>query len=187
MHAMIDIETLGIGHNVPMFELGLKLFRVNEDMNGLGFSFHLEDRLVWHIDLLDVVLSTGFLPQQETVRWWQEQSYDPRVMPRVHLKDALLGLTGVFQKHQVEFVWGNSPSFDLVILEQHYSALGLDKPWNFRMELDYRTIRWLYKTRYQGETPKEVEGLVAHNAADDAEGQATTLIQMLKEGLLNAE
>lgn len=187
MHAMIDIETLGIGHNVPMFELGLKLFRVNEDMNGMGFSFALKERMVWHIDLLDVVLSTGFVPQKDTVRWWQEQSYDPRVMPRVHLKDALLELTGVFQKAPVEFVWGNSPSFDLVILEQHYSALGLDKPWNFRMELDYRTIRWLYKTRYRGETPKEVAGLVAHNAADDAEGQATTLIQMLKEGLLNAE
>lgn len=169
MHAMIDIETLGIGQHVPLFEIGICVFKPKE--KEIVESYQI------NVDLLDVVLSTGFIPQKGTIDWWRTQDYDPRTMPRVTLKDALLGLTEVLAEHDVTHVWGNSPSFDCIILEQHYDALGLKKPWSYSKELDFRTVRWLYRD-YVGQELGET-GAVKHNAREDAVQQTELLMKML--------
>lgn len=168
-HAMIDIETLGIGIGVPLFEIGACVFQPKEKriINSIQFN----------VDLLDVVLSTGFVPQKGTIDWWMQQEYDPRIMPRLTLKDALLGLNHVLEEHGVTHVWGNSPSFDCVILEQHYGALGLKKPWSYSRELDFRTVKWLYRDLVGlelGEVPS-----VSHNAREDAVRQTELLLKIL--------
>lgn len=168
-HAMIDIETLGIGQRVPLFEIGACVFQPKKRIIGNSYQFN--------VDLLDVVLSTGFVPQQRTIDWWRQQKYDPRISPRVSLKDALLGLNHVLEEYGVTHVWGNSPSFDCVILEAHYEAIGLKKPWSYSKELDFRTIKWLYRDFVGlelGET-----GAVKHNAREDAVQQTELLLKML--------
>ena len=168
-HAMIDIETLGIGQQVPLFEIGACIFKPKEKRIGNSYQFN--------VDLLDVILSTGFVPQKGTIDWWRTQEYDPRCQPRLTLKDALLGLNHVLEEHSVTHVWGNSPSFDCVILEQHYEAIGLKKPWSYYKELDFRTIKWLYRD-YVGLDLGET-GAVSHNAREDAMRQAELLLKML--------
>ena len=168
-HAMIDIETLGIGIGVPLFEIGVCVFQPKEK--------RIIDSIQFNVDLLDVVLSTGFVPQQRTIDWWRQQEYDPRCQPRLSLKDALLGLNHVLQEHGVTHVWGNSPSFDCAILEAHYEAIGLKKPWSYSKELDFRTIKWLYRD-YVGLELGEIP-LVKHNAREDAVQQTELLLRML--------
>lgn len=169
-HAMIDIETLGIGIGVPLFEIGVCIFEPNEKRI-INSSYQI------NVDLLDVVLSTGFVPQKGTIDWWRTQSYDPRTLPRYSLKDALLRLNHVLAEHGVTHVWGNSPSFDCAILEQHYNSLGLKKPWSYSKELDFRTIKWLYRD-YVGQELGET-GAVSHNAREDAIQQTELLLKML--------
>lgn len=169
MHAMIDIETLNVGSSAPLFEIGICVFDINERK--------IYGSTQWNVDLLDVILTTGFVPSKETVQWWQSQAYDPRSLPRKSLKDCLIELTEYLQFNQVDYVWGNSPAFDCVLLERHYEACGLVKPWKYNRELDFRTIRWL-RTR-QGWEPKEDRGSVSHNAREDAVGQTEMLFEML--------
>ncbi len=168
-HAMIDIETLGVGQRAPLFEIGACVFEPKEKTIGKSYQFN--------VDLLDVVLSTGFVPQKGTIDWWRTQEYDPRCQPRVSLKDALLGLNHVLAEHGVTHVWGNSPSFDCVILEAHYEAIGLKKPWSYSKELDFRTIKWLYRD-YVGLELGEIPS-VKHKAWKDAVQQTEALLEML--------
>lgn len=168
-HAMIDIETLGIGIGVPLFEIGVCIFQPKEKT--IGDSYQI------NVDLLDVIITTGFSTQQGTIDWWRTQEYDPRTMPRYSLKDSLLALTSFLEKNEVTHVWGNSPSFDCVILEQHYDALGLKKPWSYSKELDFRTVKWLYRD-YVGLELGET-GAVKHNAREDAIQQTELLLKML--------
>lgn len=169
MHAMIDLETLNVGSSAPLFEIGICVFDINERKIYGSTQFN--------VDLLDVILTTGFCPNPDTIKWWQEQAYDPRSLPRKSLKDSLLGLTEVIEKNEVDYVWGNSPAFDCVLLERHYEACGLVKPWKYNRELDFRTIRWL--RGQQGWTPKGERGAVSHNAREDAVGQTEALFEML--------
>lgn len=168
-HAMIDLETLGIGIGAPLFEIGVCIFEPKE--RSIVNSYKI------NVDLLDVVLSTGFVPQKGTIDWWRTQDYDPWSQPRLALKDALLSLNHVLEEHGVTHVWGNSPSFDCVILETHYEAIGLKKPWSYSKELDFRTIKWLYRDLVGldlGEIPS-----VKHNAREDAIQQTELLLKML--------
>lgn len=169
MHAMIDLETLNVGTSAPLFEIGVCVFDINERKIYGSTQFN--------VDLLDVILTTGFCPNQDTIKWWQSQSYDPRTLPRKSLKDSLLGLTDVLELSKVDFVWGNSPAFDCVLLERHYEACGLVKPWKYNKELDFRTIRWIRDQ--QGWMPKGVRGVVSHNAREDAVAQTEALFEML--------
>lgn len=168
-NAMIDIETLGIGQQVPLFEIGACIFKPKEKI--------IVDSYQINVDLLDVIISTGFTTQQGTIDWWRVQEYDPRTMPRYSLKDSLLALTNFLEKNEVTHVWGNSPSFDCVILEAHYEAIGLKKPWSYSKELDFRTVKWLYKD-YVGLDLGEIPS-VKHNAREDAVQQTELLLKML--------
>jgi len=169
-HAMIDIETLGIGIGAPLFEIGVCIFEPKEKV--------IIDKLQLNVCLLDVIISTGFTTQQGTIDWWRTQDYDPRSQPRLALKDALLGLSHILEEHGVTHVWGNSPSFDCVILEAHYRAVGLTKPWSYSKELDFRTVKWLYRD-YVGLDKVDFNRPVVHNAMADAVRQTEMLLEML--------
>jgi len=170
-HAMIYIETLGVGNNAPLFEIGVQLFNPMEDSLG--------DTMFLPVDIMDVMLKTGRCPQPEILQWWREQEYDPLGVGgvRIHLMPALHQLKMFFKSHEIDKVWANSPSFDLVIIEGHYKDMQMSPPpWTYKQELDYRTIRWRAELLgYQApDTPPN------HNALDYARLQAETLMEMLK-------
>jgi len=168
--AMIDIETLGVGVNAPLFEIGVQLFNPIEGKLG--------DSLFIPVDIMDVMLRTGRCPQPDTLQWWREQEYDPLSAGavRVHLMPALHQLKMFFKSHEIGKVWANSPSFDLVLIEGHCRDVGFEPPWTYRQELDYRTIRW--RAELLGYQRPDAQP--NHNALDDARLQATTLMEMLK-------
>lgn len=166
-HAMIDIETLGVGVSAPLFEIGICVFDNTQILKSDLFR----------VDILDVMFKTGFIPQRETLEWWSKQEYDPTnhedfTWP---LKSALHALNRFMDEHGVRYVWANSPSFDLVILERHYEAVGIPKRWSYSRELDFRTVKYLAKEKAwpgSGDEP-------THNAREDAILQAKLLLEML--------
>lgn len=169
MHAMIDIETVGLGVTAPLFEIGVVLFDPKE-------CKPLEE-LSLQVDLMDVMWRTGFCPQPETLDWWRKQEHDPTTVDayeRYKLVPALKELTEFLTKFKVEFVWANSPSFDLVILELHYMAVGLKEPWTHKQELDFRTALWLY-----GDVKKPANEL-PHCALSDAKHQVLILSEIMR-------
>lgn len=70
-------------------------------------------------------------------------------------------------------VWANSPSFDCELLEAAYDAVGLEAPWDFYQERDYRTLSSLPVA-----VDVEFEG-VEHDALDDAKHQALVAAETL--------
>jgi len=171
-HAMIDIETLGLGIRAPLFEIGVCIFSL-EERKILG-SHQI------NVDLLDVVLKTGFAPQQGTVDWWRDQTYDPtNNKTRLTLTRALNRLDTVLTEAEVQMVWGNSPSFDMVILEQHYQALGRKPAWTYKQELDFRTLKWLHRDLLGREMSPVADEPVSHNGERDAQQQTEVLLHML--------
>jgi len=166
---MIDVETLNTGVSAPIFEIGVCAFSLDERRILGGRQIYL--------DLLDVILKTGFLPNEDTVRWWKEQSYSPsdESNSRKSLLSGLVSLSEIVSKNLEGNgkVWANSPSFDLVLLERHYAVLSMTPPWSYRDEADFRTMRWLY--REMGLPEINMPDKVAHHALSDAEAQAEHL------------
>ena len=172
-HIMIDLETLGVGHNVPIFEIGLTVFDL--PANGLPpLQLEMTSKQI-DVDIMDVMWRTGFCPQPDTLSWWRQQSKTPLV-DRVSLSDALSETVRVFEEFKPEFVWANSPSFDLVILSQHSHAVGMSTPWSYNQELDWRTLKWL--ARQHGFVLPD--GGPNHKAVDDSDRQTEILKEMLR-------
>lgn len=170
INAMIDIETIGVGKNAPLFEVGVVLFDIDDEAGREVAFGH------WHVDIMDVMWRTGRCPQQETLNWWRTQQYDPTVVDdRVTLSDCLGGLANIYAKHDVDRTWANSPSFDLIILEGHFEVFGDETPWTYREELDFRTLRWAAKRK--GWVQPEAEP--THNALEDCRLQVKLLMEML--------
>lgn len=169
-HIMVDIETLGTGSQAPLFQIGYCTFNIKENT--------VDDPTVLHVDLLDVILQTGFAPELDTIAWWRRQEYDPAVRENYGLQEAL-DIFSSFMDTVDGFIWANSPSFDLVILEQHYIATGGVKPWSFRKEVDMRTIKWLHDELPYPQA-NFVEPSERHNAGADALAQAENVLSMYR-------
>lgn len=159
---MIDIETLDTRPSAVILEIGICPFDALKGEVGTGEAIEvsLNDN-----ERLRRTASAA------TLNWWAEQE---RPMPgeglsAVSLKQALLWL-----QERLHFcrggapdgkvcVWANSPSFDLVILEDAFRQLGLDVPWKFWEQRDVRTVLKLAGIR---------KGKVSHLAVDDCRRQA---------------
>lgn len=164
-HLMIDIETLSTKPNGIILSIGAVLF----DETGLGKEFYQ------NIDL-ESSMKAGFEIDAGTVYFWLKQSSEAGAVldnEKLNFVDSVYNLTDfICDNCDIDKVkvWGNSPSFDLVMLKNYYAATSKNKaPWKFYNKRDFRTAVDIYKC-------KRVKPTVAHNALDDAKAQAQTLI-----------
>jgi len=114
--------------------------------------------------------------------WWlqqpkeaQDSVFGPQII-RIKLKGAL----GIFSERMtyfVERVWCH-PTFDWIILENAYKAVGLEFPFHYRMPRDLRTIVDEAGVDVYGDY--ENDG-IAHNALDDCKFQVKYTVDCLKK------
>lgn len=169
-HLMIDIETLSTKPNGVILSIGAVFF----DETGLGKEFYQ------NIDL-ESSMEAGFDIDVGTVYFWLKQSSEAGAVldkDKLHYVDAIYNLMS-FVLHNCNIdkvnVWGNSPSFDLVMIKNYiakaeaYTHGNKLKQWKFYNERDFRTAVDIYKC-------KRLKPTVAHNALEDAKAQAQTLI-----------
>lgn len=156
---MIDLETLGTKPNSAILSIGAVYF----DKDGLGEEFYA------NVDLQDSI-DSGFDIDASTVYWWLSQSSETGKVLSQYKTPLVNAINSIhyFVNKGVK-VWANSPSFDLVMLKNHFDKLGFETPWDFWNELDFRTF--VATTGAERVKPK-----IAHDALEDAKAQAQTII-----------
>lgn len=166
-NVMIDLETMSTDSNAAIVSIGAVFFNENE----IGKKFYV------NVDLGSSVMAGG-VTDQDTINWWNKQP--------AHVRDALDEMKQPIERALQFFtdflgdtkdvkIWGNSSSFDNVILSNAFKRLGKDTPWRFWNDRCYRTMKSLYR---DVEMKREGDH---HNAQDDAVSQAKHLIEIIKK------
>lgn len=163
---MIDLEFMDTSPTSAITAIGAVEF--NPFTTEIGRTFYTT------VDLQTSVLLGGTM-SAATVLWWMKQSDEARKEfedQAPHINLALTKLTAWLheREHRDDIkIWGNGAASDNVILRGAYERSQLPTPWSFRNDRCYRTLRALAP-----EVKFESVG-VAHNALDDAKGQAMHL------------
>lgn len=160
---MVDIETLGLEPGAAVLSIGAVRF----DAGKLGETFQRSISLT-------SCQSNGLAIDAETLEWWLSQGDDAReqLVGGDELADVLEAFAGWFG--DADEVWANSPSFDCAMLEAAYEQVGLETPWDFWQERDFRTLKSL------SIAPEVDHDGVDHDALDDAKHQAHVAAATLK-------
>ncbi len=137
-HVMLDLETMGKSSNSVICSIGAVEFDI--ETGDLGREFYTG------VDIQSC-LDNGLIVNGSTIEWWLMQNEKARksiaMGERMALGLALHKFSNFVQTiggKQLQ-IWGNSPRFDLGILEDAFIAVGFtDIPWDFRLERDVRTL-----------------------------------------------
>jgi len=164
MNVMIDIETLGLDIGSSIISIGAVKF----DETGLG------EELYRNVDLMSCE-AVGLEIDAETLDWWLHQPVEVQgqLTDGVTITTALNDLAVFIDEEDEPEIWANSPSFDCEMLEHAYDAVGLDVPWSFYHERDFRTLKELPVTVDVDQDGNE------HDALDDARYQARVASEIL--------
>lgn len=157
-HIMVDIETLSTKSNAHILSIGAVAFTALGKKGRFYRTIAIKDYGL-HLDA-------------ETIAWWAKQPESVRLAAFSDTQDLVTVLEDfhAFVSAGCDYIWANSVSFDLPILANAYASVGLAKPWNFRQEMCYRTIKNLHPNLPVAANPD------AHNALADAEFQTKYLL-----------
>lgn len=170
---MLDLETTGIVPGCAILSIGAVAF----DNEKLGPVFYSAINLQSCHDI-------GLNDNPRTLNWWENQTAEAREILDIARLDRTRKLGSVLQiflnwiyrigDPKTIMVWGNGATFDNAILAHAYEKSLMPLPWNNFNDRCYRTIKTL-----RPEIKINREGLLHHNALDDAKAQAMHLIQIL--------
>lgn len=168
---VIDIETYGRRPDAVILSIGAVYVDLINGSTGRKMHVNVDP------DECDLY---GLTTDDETIRWWKNQSKAARARTldpttRVSLREAMTGLTEFIditcRLGSSYEIYTCGPQFDIVILETCYRVLGLKEPWPFWSIRDYRTLReWFPNVK------PPVKNAGAHDALNDAIYEAEHLI-----------
>lgn len=162
---MLDLETLSLEPNAVIVSIGATKFTINDG---------IIDKFSVNIDPFDAK-SHGLHIDPDTVAWWKGQPKEISDLWKVDpqpLRDALTKFCLWFGGKSLP-IYGNSPSFDCIAIKESMKVTGIPCPWNFRDEVDYRTICKLIDIPF-------TKNDHLHSALDDAVSQTEHLLQILR-------
>jgi exodeoxyribonuclease VIII len=172
---MIDLETMGTGPNAAIIAIGAVAFSIPEQ--------NIHPETFYEVVDLESSIRTGGIINASTVIWWMKQSDEARnSITREegrHIENVLYDFSEWVYRFNVPIdqikVWGNGAAFDNVVLGSAYDRIGLTRPWTYKGDRCYLTMRNMY--------PKiEIPDMgITHNALDDAIYQANYLMRILTE------
>jgi hypothetical protein len=168
---MVDLEYMGAAPDAAIVSIGAVAFDLQHGRLGEKF---------YRVVDLQSALDAGGGVRGGTVMWWLRQSEAARAAlaaEPVPLVQALVQFDTFMESlgvpHDERRVWGNGAATDNVILSSAYDRLRWPRPWPYRGDCCYRTIKLLHP-----DVPLRPVG-TAHHALDDAEAQAQHLLDML--------
>lgn len=177
-HIMLDIETLGTNSRSSILSIGAVEFDIVTGETGRRFYKTID---------LQSNLDAGLEMNADTVIWWMGRSDEARrevtnEYGKQSLRDVLVLLTEFLgDERDSKFIWGNSARFDCGILQDAYSALKMELPWNFRNE---RCVRTLVSFAPEIKDSLEFEG-TPHNPVHDCLHQIKYCSEIWKTLKLN--
>lgn len=132
---MLDLETMGNKSNTAIVSIGAVEFNMKTGETGREF---------YKVVDLQSCLDAGLKVQASTIYWWlmQSEAARKRICSDCELIQKVLGNFNRWMQDCVKDVkiWGNGARFDIGILEDAYAACYIQTPWNFRSEMDVRTL-----------------------------------------------
>ncbi|PHR91993.1 MAG: hypothetical protein COA69_09515 [Robiginitomaculum sp.] len=154
MEVMIDIETLGVGTEPVIFQIGWCLFSTEEDETVVGcVDLSIAEQII-----------RGRTIDDHTVAWWRSRKR--MTSGGVNsTKAALERLASVIQPGDT--IWAGPAHFDIPRLESLFRMFEVEVPWKYTQVRCSRTIRKWFGDRQDLEND--------HHAGRDAENQAKTL------------
>lgn len=172
---MLDLETMGTGPNAAIIAIGAVFFA--PETQELGAEFY-------RVVDLESSMQCGGVCDASTILWWMQQD-DAARSAFARKGNSLPFVLGEFA-HWVSRgldarnteVWGNGATFDNVILSQAYKNCELPRPWTYKGDRCYRTMREVFP-----HIEHKPYGTY-HNALDDAKGQAIHLMEIFREAEL---
>jgi len=165
VNCMVDLESLGTEPNSVILSIGAVKFKDGE----------IYDEFYERIDPQSCI-DYGLEVDIRTVMWWLQQKEDARnevCKPGNPLNVVLIHFAEWCYSSDVR-VWGNGATMDNTILANAYKKVKIPKPWGYKGDMCYRTIKNL-----NPDIKIEQTG-VYHNALDDARNQAVHLMKMIK-------
>lgn len=163
---LIDLETLSTRKDAAIIAIGATKFTLNA---GITDKFYI------NVSAMDC-RNYGLHFSTDTIDWWKKQPKETSDLWKVDPQPLRTSLAAfeVFYGGKSKPTWGNSPRFDMAILESAFDAVGgIALPWSYRDECDFRTLAKIIPVEW------EHEG-IPHYALDDAIGETLTLIKVLK-------
>lgn len=167
---MVDIETLSTAPNAIILSIGACKFNPQTLSSSDALAVDTFYRNICRKDSEHY----GLHRDPSTVEWWSQQSQDAQdqlLDDQRPLKDTLLEfMQWVHEEPRAARCWGNSPSFDMVIMNEAYKATAIGSfPIPFWEWRDVRTIK--DAAFPNGEVPEFRMG-THHGALDDSLSQA---------------
>lgn len=172
-HVMLDIETMGKGSYAAIISIGAVKFDPTQSVTpATADTFHARVSL-------ESSMKAGLRVDASTVMWWlhpdmADARMELRFGAELELDEALLGFSQWYGEDDSLPVWGNGATFDNVIVSNAYQACGLERPWSYKADRCFRTLRAL--------APHVVrpEHGTKHDALDDAVAQAKWVAEIMR-------
>jgi hypothetical protein len=184
LNVMVDIETFGRRPRGLVVSIGAVLFDTHKEIPSTDGGGEFYAVLSWEA----AVAESRFEKNLETLDWWHEGEQAAAYMRlRELMKQSTLGMRQLLEEfckwigpfcERGAKIWGNSPSFDLVQLENAAKEVGIRFPITHRAENDYRTLTDLVYGSISKPRPSKD---IAHDPLADARFQARVCIQALRQ------
>lgn len=126
-HVVVDIETTGTKPGCGVLSIGA--YYLSDD---IMIPFYKEISL-------ESCHKIGLVDDPDTIKFWMMQKDEVRIPAfsgTEHIYDVIAEFTTFLNRHDYNYIWGNSPDFDLGILGEVYRRAGIPIPWS-----DYRQLR----------------------------------------------
>jgi exodeoxyribonuclease VIII len=129
-HLMIDIETMDNKSTAAVIAIGARTFTV-EGGPGKGFEVFIDP---------DKAAEYGTI-SSETMKWWGKQNSQQQAFAgKVHPSTAVFQFSEFVKQQKPEFIWANSPEFDIAIMRYLCDQVGVKWPFHYRDARDCRTM-----------------------------------------------
>ena len=168
-HLVLDLETLSVKPDALILSIGFALVKDCNIVAQNEYRLRMSEQAHRHVS-------------HDTIKWWLAGDKAAAQQHLMSLPEYCVGVAADMMHNTVTTyttwdkvrVWGNSPSFDCVLLTNLYEdVLKKPTPWKFWNERDMRTLRDVYP--HQRTVPK-----IPHSAMWDAVAEAEDLIQYLR-------
>lgn len=184
-NVVLDLETLGTEPGCKIIQIGAVSFQVKP-----------EDKSLLVLDTFNALIKRHsekqslFQEEADALAFWARQPASAQEVISTGNEDITEAIERFTiwlaaqrnhnpQKHLN--LWGNSPSFDCVLLKHVITKLGYAVPWQFYEEFDIRTIYNLYK-QIKNEDPKaKIKRQHAHDAVGDCIFQIQYLLPCIEK------
>jgi hypothetical protein len=174
IHLMIDGETPDTATTTSFLTLGAVPFSLEEGVLSADLQFYSRCSIASMVE-------KGFTTSSSTLDWWGLQSkeaQDEAFGGSITIENMMIKFLDYCAELKEEYkeiaIWGNGATFDNVILANTLQKLKLIKPWSYKNDYCYRTLKNLFP-----EITHTYIG-IKHSALDDAKNQAQHAVKILQ-------